>query len=266
MKVAAYQCPLLPSGSMEAIDLIRRQVKICESEGATILCCPEAVLGGLADNSAAPDDLAINAGGDRLAKVLAPLASRKVTTIIGYTERAADGRLFNSAAVFREGVVVGIYRKHHPAINKSVYCAGDQIPIFEVGGLTFGIILCNDSNFDEPAKRMLARGATALFIPTNNSLPEKRARDGVVAWARQVDAAWARDHGVSVIRADVSGRADGLLSHGCSEIVDASGTVLQSAPPFAETLLIAKIDPAPHRKLEQRRIPPPDRPAESHGW
>ena len=46
MRVAAYQCPLLPPGSMYAIDLIRRQVKVCESEGVTILCCPEAVLGG----------------------------------------------------------------------------------------------------------------------------------------------------------------------------------------------------------------------------
>jgi hypothetical protein len=67
MKVAAYQCPLLPSGSMDAIDLIRRQVKVCGSEGIAILCCPEAVLGGLADDASTPDNLAINAECGQLA-------------------------------------------------------------------------------------------------------------------------------------------------------------------------------------------------------
>ena len=47
MKVAAYQPPLLPGGSMEALQLIRDRVKWCETEGVDILCCPEAVLGGL---------------------------------------------------------------------------------------------------------------------------------------------------------------------------------------------------------------------------
>jgi 5-aminopentanamidase len=49
MKVAAYQAPLLSAGSMEALELIGDRVRWCETEGVDILCCPEAVLGGLAD-------------------------------------------------------------------------------------------------------------------------------------------------------------------------------------------------------------------------
>ena len=30
---------------MEAVELIRKRVKWCESEGVAILCCPEAILG-----------------------------------------------------------------------------------------------------------------------------------------------------------------------------------------------------------------------------
>jgi hypothetical protein len=52
VKVAAYQAPLLPSGSMGAVDLIRQRIAWCEVEGVEILCCPEAVLGGLADYAA----------------------------------------------------------------------------------------------------------------------------------------------------------------------------------------------------------------------
>jgi len=60
MKVAAYQAPLLPGESMEALELIRDRIKWCESEGVDILCCPEAVLGGLADDAECPVDIAID--------------------------------------------------------------------------------------------------------------------------------------------------------------------------------------------------------------
>jgi hypothetical protein len=54
VKVAAYQAPLLVPGSMEALDRIRERVAWCEAEGVSILCCPEAILGGLADCSTDP--------------------------------------------------------------------------------------------------------------------------------------------------------------------------------------------------------------------
>ena len=42
---------------------------------------------------------------------------------------------------------LGIYGKRHPALRKSVYSAGDQSPIFTVGSLSFGVMICNDSNY-----------------------------------------------------------------------------------------------------------------------
>jgi len=243
MKVAAYQAPLLRGGSMEAIELIRQQVKRCESEGVAILCCPEAILGGLADYSPQPVDFAIDVERGQLVTVLAPLSSSTVTIIVGFTEIAGSNRLYNSAAVLKNGTVVGLYRKLHPAINKSIYEPGDRIPVFTIDGLTFGIVICNDSNFVEPARIMAAKGATALFVPTNNGLPANRAHVELVSQARNVDIARAIDNSVSVIRADVSGSIGDLVSYGSSAIVDSDGRVLQSAPPFTEKLLVADICP-----------------------
>ena len=240
MKVAAYQAPLLPSGSREAVDLIRRRVDWCESHGVAILCCPEAILGGLADNAADPREFAIDAHGDQLVRSLAPLASDTVTTIVGFTEVTGTGRLYNTAAVFHRGSVIGLYRKLYPAINRSIYAAGDRMPVFQIDGLTFGIIICNDSNYPEPARVMAEQGATALFIPTNNGLPPEKA--DVAAHARKVDIALAIEHGVFVIRADVAGRADGMVSHGSSGIVDSRGRVLQSTQPLTEELLVADLE------------------------
>jgi len=248
MKVAAYQAPFLPSGSMEALGLIRKQIDWCESEGVKILCCPEAILGGLADYAARPAEIAIDVESGQLDAVLAPLASDTVTTILGFTEANRAGRLYSSAALFHQGSVVGLYRKLYPAIHRSIYEAGDQIPVFQVGDFTFGILICNDSNHPEPARIMASRGATALFIPTNNGLPPEKA--DVVAQARTVDITRARENNVSVIRADVAGRADGMVSYGSSGIVDPRGRVLVSAQRLCEDLLVADLESSPRQSRQ----------------
>jgi 5-aminopentanamidase len=89
--VAAYQAPLLAAGSMDALDLIRARVQACEVEGVAILCCPEANLGGLAEQSEDPDRFAISVRTGQLDAVLAPLASDTTTTIVGFTEPGEDG-------------------------------------------------------------------------------------------------------------------------------------------------------------------------------
>ena len=246
MKVAAYQAPLLPSGSTEvALPLIRERVDWCASEGVEILCCPEGVLGGLADYATRPTDIAIKVEDGQLEAVLAPLASHRVTTILGFTEVDRRGNLYNSVAVFHEGSVVGIYRKLYPAINRSVYEAGDKMPVFTVGDLTFGIIICRDSNYSEPARIMAAQGATALFVPTNNGLPPGATGPGLVGESRSVDIARAMENSVSVVRADVAGRIADLVSYGSSAIVDPDGMVLGSAEPLEADLVVADIETAP---------------------
>ena len=75
MRVAAYQAPLLASGSRDGLELIRRQVKRCEAQGVALLCCPEAILGGLADWSGHPPEFALSIDTGELASTLAPLAS-----------------------------------------------------------------------------------------------------------------------------------------------------------------------------------------------
>lgn len=250
MKVAAYQAPLSATRSMRTLGLIREQIDWCESNGVEILCCPEGVLGGLADYANRPTDIAIDVERGQLNDLLAPIASDRVGTILGFTEIDRGGRLYNSAAVFHKGSVMGIYRKLYPAINKSIYETGDKLPVFTIGHLTFGIIICLDSNYYEPSRIMASKGATALFVPTNNGLPETKAGPELVVQARNVDIARAVENSVSVIRADVAGRTEGLVSYGSSEIVNPDGMVLQSAQQLRPDLIVADIEivPRKHRR------------------
>jgi 5-aminopentanamidase len=257
MKVAAYQAPLLPGGSIEAIELIAAQVKACEAVGVEILCCPEAVLGGLADHSRCPAELAIDAATGQLRTVLAPMASETVTTIVGFTEHGPEGRLFNSAAVFSQGEVVGVYRKRHPAINRSVYEPGTATPIFKIGDLVFGVVICRDSTFSGLVRSMAFRGATALFVPTNNALLPTKGGAEVAEHARQTDISRARENRISVVRADVAGRAGGLESYGSSAIVDPDGSTLLAARQMEPDLLVAEIQTAvPAARLPNHALHP----------
>jgi predicted amidohydrolase len=231
---------------MAALGLIRTRIDWCESDGVQILCCPEAILGGLADYAPRPAEIAFDVKRGDLSAAIASLASETVTTILGFTETTDVGRLYNAAVVFQRGSVVGLYRKLHPGIRTSAYAAGDEMPVFCVDGLTFGIVICNDSNYREPASIMAARGATALFVPSNNGLPPEKA--DVVADARNADIARAVENGVTVIRADVAGRADGRVSYGSSGIVDPQGMVLRSAQRLSEDLIVADLDPAPRAR------------------
>ena len=206
-------------------------------------------MGGLADYARRPADIAIDAEGGQLHGLLEPLTSETVTTILGFTEVDRNGRLYNSAAVFHRGSVLGIYRKLHPAINKSVYTPGNKIPTFTIGDLSFGVLICHDSNYPELARVMASQGATALFVPTNNGLPLRKAATELRAEARETDVARAIANSVCVIRADVAGRTEKLICYGSSEIVDRKGEVVVSAAQLAPELIVADV--------ETTRRPPP---------
>lgn len=240
MKVAAYQAPLGACADPQIISLIRQQVDRCEALGVELLCCPEALLGGLAEYLDHPRRFAIDTDG--LDRVLAPLASDRVTTVVGFTERRADGHLYNAAAVFSRGVVLGVYRKMHPAINRSVYHAGIEAPVFMVGSVTFGVLICRDSLFSEPARLLVSRGAQILLVPTNNGMPLTKCREEIATQARNCDIAQALKYGVPVVRADVAGHHHDLVSYGSSGIVARKGRMVGTATEMAADLVVANVE------------------------
>ena len=86
---------------------------------------------------------------------------------------------------------------------------------------------------------MASHRATALFVPSYNALPPSKGGAELVTEARRVDVATATADRMWVIRADVAGQADALMSHGSSAIVDPKGTVVGSARPLSEDIVFA---------------------------
>jgi predicted amidohydrolase len=250
MKVAAYQAPLLPPGDLlRPIPLIREQIRRCEANGVRILCCPEGILGGLADYAPEPTAIALDPQRGDFESTMAQFASSSVAVIIGFTEiDSATGTLFNAAALWDRDSLVGIYRKVYPAINRSVYAPGRDLPVFSVDGLVFGIQICNDANYLEPARVLAAKGAAALFVPTNNGLPPSRGGAELVPVARAIDAARAVENDVSVIRADVAGMAAELECQGSSGITSRDGQLLAAPAAPDDDLIVAEIPVTPRSR------------------
>ena len=246
MKVAAYQAPYLPFGSFEAVALVRDQLDRCERDGVDLLCCPEAVLGGLAHERAGQDPAEVALEAAELAAVAAPLFDTPVTVIVGFTERGAGNQVFNSAAVIIGGALTGVYRKVFPGYRTAIG-AGTDLPVFHHGPTPFGVIICNDLWYVEPARILTARGAAVVVVPTNSGharavTPSFRARGDNLPIARAVE------NTTTVVVADIAGRRDGREALGSSAVVDPDGIVLARADPSHVGLVVADIEPGrrPH--------------------
>ncbi len=260
MKIAAYQAPYLEFGSFEIVELIRSQLTTCEAEEVTILCCPEAILGGLAHESdgESPADVALSVGNGELANVLDPLLGSKVHVIIGFTERDPSGAIFNSAAILTDGRITGVYRKVYPGY-RTTFRAGEDLPVFSKATTPFGIVICNDLWYVEPARVLAAAGAAVIFVPTNSGHPQSitssfRARGENLSVARAVE------NSVTIVAADIAGRRGDRVAHGFSCIIDPDGTVVARAEPLTPALLIAEVAPQ-RRAFDPRGWDGPTNPA-----
>lgn len=243
MRVAAYQAPYLPFGSLDAVGLIASQLAHCESAGVELLCCPEAIIGGLAHESAgqSPRDVALTVG--ELRRLVAPISASPVACVVGFTERGSDGAVYGSAALLADGDIRTVYRKVYPGYRTEI-SAGTELPVVALGDSPLGIMICNDIWYVEPARVLAAKGAALIAVPTHSghvtdgaSASRLRRRGETLPIARAVE------NTVTLVVADVVGEQAGRRALGCSRIVDPDGGVLAQARPDETALLVADVEP-----------------------
>ena len=241
MRVVAYQAPYRPYPSGRGVEFVVPRLERARAEGVELLCCPEALIGELANESDgdSPAEVAVSVSDGELDEAIAPLLGWGMTIVIGFTERSESGAIYNAAAVIDDNRVSGIYRKTYP--GSSVCAAGTELPIFQHGEVAFGVMICNDAHYIEPARVLAARGAQLLVVPVHGGhRPAKeqvwRARGTNVLIARAVE------NGTPLVAADVAGWQGERVSHGTTTVIDGQGTVLATARELHEDLVIADVD------------------------
>jgi 5-aminopentanamidase len=241
MRVAAYQAPYRAFPAPARTDLVADHLVDLRGQGVDLLCCPEAVVGELANESDGDDPgvVALSVSEGELDEACKPLFGFGMTIVVGFTERDADGSIYNSAAVIYDDTVTGIYRKLYP--GRSASRPGSDLPIFWHEKVPFGILICNDAHYIEPARILAARGAALLVVPVHGGhRPDKelawRARGTNVLVARAVE------NDIPLVAADVAGHQGERVSHGTTSIVDSQGRIVAAAPELEEAIIVADVD------------------------
>ncbi|MDB6082077.1 MAG: uncharacterized protein JWO53_1349 [Chlamydiia bacterium] len=166
VRVAA--CQITPADEVHARKIQMQCIlKKAVKEHVDFVCFPEGFLTGYyADETlACKNSLEVGRGEFEEWLHLIREASSKLTVIVGFNEREGD-TLFDSAAIIENGNLLGVQRKHY--LYHNYFKAGSSFTSFQSKDMTFGVAICLDTNYFEPARLLALQGATLLFSPMCN--------------------------------------------------------------------------------------------------
>lgn len=205
----------------------------CDKRDIDLAVFPECYLQGYACDRETIARRAFALDGVEMSRIVGTLARFRVNVILGLIERRSAA-LHNSAAIIGAGNLFGVYAKSHP--NERGFDAGTEYPVFQLGTWSFGVNICNDANFLDPALKVKEQGARLLCYPLNNMLPRAIASE----WrSKSIDNLRhkAIATGCWVVSSDVVGEHEGKLSYGCTCIVQPDGLVVRRSPEGMEDVI-----------------------------
>jgi omega-amidase len=148
-------------------------------------------------------------------------------------------------AVDSEGSVLAWYAKIHPftyAHEDRCFAAGDDIAMFDLHAMKFGIAICYDLRFPSLFQLYAAKGVHGVFVPA--AWPASRARH----WELFIRAR-AAENQMYVIGINTVGKNPVDSYRGASLTADPDGTVIARADDHEE-LVVSDLDPS---RVEQTR-------------
>lgn len=234
LRVAAFQRRPRFDDVPGVLAQILTDLQWCDEQGVDLALFPECYLQGYGLDRDVLLKRAYELESDEFQKVLHTLAGIRTTLVLGVVERQGN-TLYNTAVVVAAQRLLGAYRKTYP--NERAFQAGHDFPVFHQESWMFGVNICNDANYSEAARQVVAQGARLLCYPLNNMLP----RDVAAKW-RDKSPENLRQRAVEnacwVISADVVGEQEGWLSFGCSCVVNPDGQIVARAKEGQEGVVL----------------------------
>ena len=149
---------------------------------------------------------------------------------------------YNAASVLCEGKVLETYAKrelpNYQVFDEYRYFTrGQGTCVFQVEGISVGLLICEDAWFAEPAQLARASGAQLLVVP--NASPFHAGKSGE-RLARMADR--AQDIDLPLVYAHLVGGQDEVIFDGASFAVNADGSLAAMAPAFVEDLFYVQAE------------------------
>jgi NAD+ synthase (glutamine-hydrolysing) len=242
MKIAVAQLnPIVgdfAGNAQKIIDAAHR----AEALGAEVLLTPELSLVGYPAEDLLLRDVFYARTEQALQQVLEATAKLAIHLIVGLPIQRGSLR-YNAARLLFKGRVLTEYCKHelpnYDVFDEVRYFEPDNRPlVFELNGINFGVVICEDFWFRYAPEASRAVGAEVLLVlnasPYHMNKQHTRldaARDNVCAM------------GMPMIAANLVGGQDELVFDGMSFALDAHGQLMAQGKPFEEDLLIVELEP-----------------------
>lgn len=163
--------------------------------------------------------------------------------VFGFVHLTEEGQRYNSAAVMKDGQVLGIYNKHNlPNYGvfdeKRYFNEGHQHLVFEYLGHKFGVLICEDIWSINTVKQVAQLNVDSIVIlnasPYEVGKPQHRV---------QTLTELSKQFNVNLIYVNQVGGQDDLIFDGSSFIINHDSSLALKAPSFKEALYFTDFNP-----------------------
>ena len=221
-------------------------LKRADAAEAKIVTFPECFLTGYPDTEELARKGAFAVGSREMERVLAITARHAAVAIVGFNEaRGTD--LYNTVVVAHHGQNLGIYSKC--AAYQKFHRQGREFPVWEIDGVKFGVLICADGGYIEPARILALKGARVIFAPHFNYIGDK----GLISHFMKVRAdhgARAIENSVYFVRANnvvLDPAKSGItrnagIGYGDSYVIDPAGEIIARTRRHVEDFLVCDLD------------------------
>ncbi|ENX15170.1 NAD+ synthetase [Acinetobacter sp. CIP 51.11] len=167
---------------------------------------------------------------------------KDIVMVFGFVNQTEDGQRYNSAAVMKDGEVLGVYNKqvlpnYGVFDEKRYFGEGHQHLVFEYLGHKFGLLICEDvwslATVQQLAKLNIDTALVLNASPYEVGKPQHRI---------ETMAALVKQLNINLVYCNQVGGQDDLIFDGTSFVLNKSGEVALQAPTFQENLAIAEFN------------------------
>jgi predicted amidohydrolase len=155
---------------------------------------------------------------------LVEIARQKDAFVIAGLAEREGARLYNTAVVIGPQGFIGKHRKRHfSPLEAKLFDRGEALSIFDLDGVSVGVVICFESWFPEACRALVLQGAKLLCSPANFGGPQSLA----------IGRARAIENNVFFVTANRTGAEtlEGFDAHfrGESQIIGPMGELLARA-------------------------------------
>jgi NAD+ synthase (glutamine-hydrolysing) len=166
-----------------------------------------------------------------------------VTAVVGWPKQIA-GQMHRVASVLSDGVLLqeSMRPLHAAKTVDATDCAMQSPCIFDVQGVTVGMLQAEDLRTSAPMACLAAAGATLVVAPAaSHYVHDRHAQRDALLMQRSAET------GVGIAQVNLVGGQDALVFDGASLVADGDGVVHPAAIAFEEQWLVVDYDSVARR-------------------